>query len=83
MSRSRTAPSDLADRFLVRFPPGMREHIARAARLHGRSMNQEIIHRLEATMASGLEEARREGAVRKVNEIILHAEALIHYLNEE
>ncbi len=36
-----------ADQFVVRMPPGMREKIAEAAENNGRSMNAEIISRLE------------------------------------
>lgn len=40
-------PSDVADKFMVRFPDGMRDRIAEAAKNNGRSMNAEIVHRLE------------------------------------
>lgn len=42
-------PSDAADKFIVRFPPGMRERIADAARLNNRSMNAEVVARIAAT----------------------------------
>lgn len=42
-------PSDQAERFQVRMPAGMRDRIAQAAKENGRSMNAEIIHRLERT----------------------------------
>ena len=42
-------PSRTADQFIVRFPDGMRDRIADAAKQAGRSMNAEIIQRLEAT----------------------------------
>ena len=44
-------PSDAADKFIVRLPPGMRDTIAEAAKANGRSMNAEIIHRLEQSLA--------------------------------
>jgi predicted DNA-binding protein len=44
------APSDQADRFLLRLPPGMRERIAEIAKESGRSMNAEIIARLERSL---------------------------------
>lgn len=34
-------------KFIVRLPDGMRDRIAEAARANGRSMNAEIVHRLE------------------------------------
>lgn len=40
-------PSDKLDKFMLRFPEGMRERVREASELNGRSMNSEIIHRLE------------------------------------
>ncbi len=42
--------SRTADKFVVRLPDGMRERIAEVARNHHRSMNSEIIARLEQSM---------------------------------
>ena len=42
--------SRTADTFVVRLPDGMRERIADVARNHHRSMNSEIIARLEQSM---------------------------------
>lgn len=39
-----------ADKFVVRLPPGMRERIADVAKKLHRSMNSEIISRLEASL---------------------------------
>ncbi len=44
------APSDLADKVMLRLPPGMRDRIAVAARETGRSMNAEIVSRLEKSL---------------------------------
>ena len=44
-----TRPSRSLDKFIIRFPPGMREQLADAAAAAGRSMNAEIIRRLEQT----------------------------------
>lgn len=41
-------PSELAGRYIVRFPEGMREQIAAAAKGNNRSINAEIIARLQA-----------------------------------
>lgn len=49
MSTTRT-PQD-ADKYIVRFPAGMRELIANEAEANGRSMNAEIVQRLSATFA--------------------------------
>jgi len=40
-------PSDMADRFQVRMPSGLRDRIAAAAKVSGRSMNAEIVIRLQ------------------------------------
>lgn len=45
----------LEEKFVVRLPDGMRERIALQARENTRSMNSEIVHRLEAS--AGLEAA--------------------------
>lgn len=42
-------PSKQLDQFVVRLPDGMRERIRLAAEVNRRSMNAEIIARLEAT----------------------------------
>lgn len=42
-------PSETADRYIVRFPDGMRERLKQAAADNNRSMNAEIISRLEAS----------------------------------
>ncbi|WP_025915785.1 Arc family DNA-binding protein [Herminiimonas sp. CN] len=43
-------PSETQDRFIVRFPDGMRDRIAEEAKANGRSMNAEIVQRLEMTL---------------------------------
>ncbi|MBK0415194.1 Arc family DNA-binding protein [Chromobacterium haemolyticum] len=40
------------DKFIVRFPDGMRSRIAEAAKTNGRSMNAEIVHRLAVSLGS-------------------------------
>ncbi len=45
-----TYSSRTADKFVVRLPEGMRERIADVARSHHRSMNSEIIARLEQSL---------------------------------
>lgn len=54
--------SRTADKFVVRLPDGMRERIAEVARTHHRSMNSEIIARLERTLVA---EVGVEAAVDK------------------
>ncbi len=42
-------PSRVADQFVVRFPDGMRDRIREAADANGRSMNAEIVARLQTS----------------------------------
>lgn len=49
MAREKIYPSESQDRYIVRFPDGMRDRIAEAAKANNRSMNSEIIARLEAS----------------------------------
>lgn len=44
-------PSEEQDRFIIRFPDGMRDMIKEAANANGRSMNSEIIARLRDSFA--------------------------------
>ncbi|MDO9502148.1 Arc family DNA-binding protein [Falsiroseomonas sp.] len=44
-------PSQMQERFIVRLPDGMRDRIAAAAKAGGRSMNAEIVLRLEQSFA--------------------------------
>lgn len=63
-------PSETQERFIVRLPDGMRDRIAEAAKASGRSMNAEIVARLQASFVpaitsssvkfSGLEESDEE-----------------------
>lgn len=50
-------PSDTQDRFIVRLPEGMREAIAFLAKKNGRSMNAEIVARIERTLKEDRTEA--------------------------
>lgn len=53
-SMSKQFPSDQKDKFMLRLPDGMRERIAAAAEKGGRSMNSEIVHRLENSFGAAL-----------------------------
>lgn len=44
-------PSDVQERFMVRLPDGMRAKIAAEAERNNRSMNSEIVARLERTFS--------------------------------
>jgi hypothetical protein len=54
------SPSRHQDQFLVRFPDGLRDRIRDAAKESGRSMNAEIVHRLEKTFEAGTLMTREE-----------------------
>ncbi|WP_267355609.1 MULTISPECIES: Arc family DNA-binding protein [unclassified Methylobacterium] len=47
-----------SDKFMLRLPNGMRDRIADAARANNRSMNAEIVSRLEASLSDGTEQGR-------------------------
>lgn len=53
-------PSEIQDRYIVRFPEGMRDRIAAIAKENGRSMNAEIIARIERSFS---DEPLRAGAL--------------------
>ncbi|MBR9765920.1 MAG: Arc family DNA-binding protein [Rhodobacteraceae bacterium] len=55
MSQNRT----LKDQFMLRFPDGMREALKIEAARNHRSLNSEILHRLESTMQAILEEEEK------------------------
>lgn len=46
-------PSETQERYIVRFPDGMRDRIREAAEASGRSMNAEIVARLQASFEQG------------------------------
>ena len=47
---SKKFPSQELEKFIIRLPAGMRERIGAAARANNRSMNAEIVSRLEASL---------------------------------
>lgn len=49
MQQNTTSPH--LDKFMVRFPEGLRERLAASARANRRSMNAELIVHLEAALA--------------------------------
>lgn len=49
--KSTRPPGRGSDQFIIRFPEGMRDRIAMMATVNSRSMNAEIIDRLEKSMA--------------------------------
>ena len=62
-----------ADKYVVRFPDGMRDRIAAEAKANNRSMNAEIIARLEQSFAmssSGLTESTAEMLSAQIKELL-------------
>lgn len=55
------------DKFVVRLPDGMRERIATEARDNARSMNSEIIYRLETTVEL---EAALDRALKIIDQLL-------------
>ena len=60
------SPSDLADKFMLRFPEGMRDVIAARAAANKRSMNSEIVARLAESL-NGAERERLERLERQLS----------------
>ncbi|MGH2342560.1 Arc family DNA-binding protein [Segnochrobactraceae bacterium EtOH-i3] len=77
MSDDKKFPSQLAERFQVRMPDGLRDRIRDAAEHNGRSMNAEIVARLEESFTRGLMMSD-EG----VAESLAHIKHLIDYLDD-
>jgi hypothetical protein len=63
-------PSEEKDKFMVRFPNGLRDKIAEVALQHGRSSNSEIIMRLEASFQPSMS---LESDIAKVLEDFINA----------
>lgn len=69
--------SRTADKFVVRLPDGMRERIADVARNHHRSMNSEIIARLEQSLVQEGVLGDDEGLRLDSPELSLHERELL------
>lgn len=63
----KTPVSRDSDKFMLRFPDGMRERIAREASINSRSMNAEIIHRLENSFSVIVDEVSLLTAIEVFN----------------
>lgn len=69
------APSRQQDKFVLRMPDGMRDRIAKEAESNGRSMNAEIVQRLEASFRRSVDDEqvlefskKMESALKSANE---------------
>lgn len=64
-------PSQMQDKFNLRFPDGMRDAIAERAKANGRSMNSEIVQILQDALEAG--NRTNEETQQLVSEAIDHA----------
>lgn len=72
-------PSRTAEQFVVRFPDGMRDQIAEAAKNNNRSMNAEIVARLQQsfdTRDTDLAQDTVGAMLKSLSMTITHAETL-------
>jgi predicted HicB family RNase H-like nuclease len=69
MTTEKKYPSGGADQFIVRFPENMRDVIKEKAALNRRSMNNEIVRRLENSLAK---ENALEGEISKASVVNPH-----------
>lgn len=82
MSDEKQYPSQLADRFQIRMPEGLRDRIRSAAEANNRSMNAEIIARLEKSFAETVD---HDGLIptatsAKLTDTVSRLEAIIKYI---
>lgn len=75
MAADKLYPSDYAERFQVRMPAGLRQRIALAADASKRSMNAEIVFRLEASFP-------RQDETEPPHHLANLAQQLAHHLSE-
>lgn len=64
--RKPPAPSDMADKFMLRMPDGLRDRIAQVAKANGRSMNSEIVRTLENNYPHPIVRKVAEAALREI-----------------
>ncbi len=62
------APSDIADKFMLRMPEGMRDRLKAAAEENNRSMNAEIVSRLQQSLDGNLSNAQAQSEIEKILE---------------
>ena len=67
------------DKYLVRFPDGMRDRISKAAKANSRSMNAEIVARLQASFEQGASSLTAEDITKLFD---AHHERLLATLQE-
>jgi hypothetical protein len=70
-------PGRGSDQFVIRFPEGMRDRIAMLAAANGRSMNAELIDRLEKSLVDSDDLKNLEGEVAELWTKVTKLEDLI------
>jgi hypothetical protein len=68
------SPGRGSDQFVVRFPEGMRDRVAKLAAANGRSMNAELIDRLEKSFLDSDDLKVLEATVANISERLLYLE---------
>lgn len=63
-------PSQMQDKFNLRFPDGMRDAIAERAKANGRSMNSEIVQILQDALEGGFAIHMNDEFARVYNQLI-------------
>ncbi|MCU0904868.1 MAG: Arc family DNA-binding protein [Tabrizicola sp.] len=83
------APSQSQDKFILRLPDGMRDHIRIAAEANNRSMNAEIIARLSASLRTDLRQdpgpldvSYDRGSSEEMRRTAKALEAFAHFLRQ-
>jgi hypothetical protein len=77
MRKPRKPPGRGSDQFVLRFPDGMRDRITRSARENGRSINSEIISRLEKSYEDDDVLLSLEGRVEELEKMVSNHDAHI------
>lgn len=72
-----------SDKFMLRFPDGMREQIAHVAKLNNRSMNAEIVARLEASFSPAANNAFAWAEVARIEAEYAAAGMLYRSINTQ
>jgi plasmid stability protein len=62
-------PSQMQDKFIIRFPDGMRERIKVAADANGRTMTAEIVWRLEQSLSGEARLHDQASDIRTVSDL--------------
>ncbi|HBL7008111.1 TPA: Arc family DNA-binding protein [Citrobacter koseri] len=82
-------PSQMQDKFTVRFPDGLRDAIAERAKRNGRSMNSEIVQILEDALTQPAVKVQSElnvdlfsGDLADDDKIIISKSQLLQKINE-